>query len=237
MLVFTSGTSGAPKAVICSQRRILVTGARMAITMDLGPDDVGYLAMPLFHSNSLMVGWAPSIAVGASVGLARRFSVSAFLPDVRRYGSTWFNYTGKPLSYLLTSAEQPDDADNPLRVAFGNEGSPQVIEDFGRRFGLEVIDAFGATEGGLAINRDGELKPGAMGIAGPGIRIVDEAGEERPRARFDADGRLLNADDERRRDRQHRGRRPVRGLLQQRRGDRPGPAERVVLVGRPRLHG
>ena len=79
----------------------------MAITMDLGPDDVGYIAMPLFHSNSLMVGWAPSIAVGASVGLARRFSVSAFLPDVRRYGSTWFNYTGKPLSYLLTAPSSP----------------------------------------------------------------------------------------------------------------------------------
>ena len=70
-----------------------------------------------------------------------------------------------------------------------------MIEDFGRRFGLEVIDAFGATEGGLAINRDGELKPGAMGVAGPGIRIVDEAGEELPAARFDADGRLLNADE------------------------------------------
>ena len=71
-----------------------------------------------------MVGWAPSIVAGPSVGLARRFSVSNWLPDVRRYGATWFNYTGKPLSYLVASPEQPDDADNPLRVAFGNEGAP-----------------------------------------------------------------------------------------------------------------
>jgi fatty-acyl-CoA synthase len=195
VLVFTSGTSGAPKAVICSQRRILVTGARMSITMDLGPDDIGYIAMPLFHSNSLMVGWAPSIVVGASVGLARRFSVSSFLTDIRRYGSTWFNYTGKPLSYVLASPEQADDADNTLRVAFGNEGSPQVIEDFGRRFGLEVIDAFGSTEGGIALNRDGPARSGAMGVAGPTIRIVDEDGEECPPARFDPDGRLANTDE------------------------------------------
>jgi fatty-acyl-CoA synthase len=167
----------------------------MAITLDLGPDDVGYIAMPLFHSNSLMVGWAPSIVVGASVGLARRFSVSSFLPDVRRYGSTWFNYTGKPLSYLLTAPEQPDDAENPLRIAFGNEGSPQVIDEFARRFGLEVVDAFGSTEGAIALNRDVAARAGAMGVAGPTIRIVDEDGGECPPARFDATGRLVNADE------------------------------------------
>ena len=71
-LIFTSGTSDAPKAVICTQRRFLVTGNRMGIIMDLGPDDVGYVCMPLFHSNALMVGWAPSLVYGASVGLARQ---------------------------------------------------------------------------------------------------------------------------------------------------------------------
>jgi len=70
-LIFTSGTSDAPKAVICSQRRLLVTGKRMSMLMDLEPDDLGYVCMPLFHSNSLMCGWAPSIVYGASIGLAR----------------------------------------------------------------------------------------------------------------------------------------------------------------------
>lgn len=194
-LVFTSGTSAAPKAVICSQRRLLQTGARMAQLLELGPDDVGYVCMPLFHSNALMVGWAPSLVVGCSVGLARRFSASGWLADVRRYGATYFNYTGKPLSYLLATPERSDDHDNTLRIAFGNEGSPEVIEGFARRFGVEVIDAFGATEGGIALNRGPEVKPGAMGIAGPTIRIVDEHGRECPPARFDADGRLLNAPD------------------------------------------
>src|SRR4051794_25248842 len=60
-LIFTSGTSDSPKAVICSQRRLLVTGKRMSMIMDLGPDDVGYVCMPLFHSSAVQVGWAPSI--------------------------------------------------------------------------------------------------------------------------------------------------------------------------------
>ena len=194
-LIFTSGTSAAPKAVICSQRRFMVTGNRMGMIMDLGPDDVGYVCMPLFHSNALMVGWAPSIVYGASVGLGRRFSASRWLADVRRYGSTYFNYTGKPLAYLLATPELPDDADNPLRVAFGNEGAPEVVAAFSRRFGVDVIDAYGATEGGVAVDRDAEERAGALGKVVPAVKVVDEEGKERPRARFEGDGRLLNAEE------------------------------------------
>ena len=192
-LIFTSGTSDAPKAVICSQRRLLVTGKRLSMIMDVGSDDVGYVCMPLFHSNAIQVGWAPSIVVGASVGLGRRFSASRWLGDIRHYGATYFNYTGKPLAYLLAQPEQPDDADNPLRVAFGNEGSPEVVERFSRRFGVEVIDAYGATEGGIAVNRDAAERSGALGQAPENIKIVDEDGNEKPAARLDADGRLVNA--------------------------------------------
>ncbi|MBV8160506.1 MAG: AMP-binding protein [Acidimicrobiia bacterium] len=193
-LIFTSGTSDAPKAVICSQRRIMVTGTRFSMMLGLTVDDVGYVAMPLFHSNAVMVGWAPSIVAGASVGLARRFTASGWLADVRRYRATWFNYTGKPLAYILATPERDDDADNPLRVAFGNEGSPQVVGAFARRFDVEVIDAFGATEGGVAVQRTEHMPPGAMGLVGTTVKVVDEDGHERPRARFDADGKLLNAD-------------------------------------------
>ncbi len=194
-LIFTSGTSDAPKAVICTQRRFLVTGMRMTIIMDLTADDVGYICMPLFHSNALMVGWAPSIVLGASVGLARRFSASQFLPDIRHYGSTYFNYTGKPLAYVLSTPEKPDDADNPMRVSFGNEGSPEVVDNFSRRFGVEVIDAYGATEGGVAVNRDAEERAGALGQVADNVQVVDEDGKELPRAKFDTDGRLVNAEE------------------------------------------
>jgi fatty-acyl-CoA synthase len=194
-LIFTSGTSDAPKAVITTQRRILVTGTRMGIIMDLGAHDVGYVCMPLFHSNAVMVGWAPALVLGASVGLARKFSASRWLADIRHYGSTYFNYTGKPLAYILSTPEQPDDADNPLRVAFGNEGSPDVVDRFSRRFGVEVIDAYGATEGGVAVNRDAEERAGALGLAGPNVAVVDDDGNSKPPARFDEAGRLVNADE------------------------------------------
>jgi fatty-acyl-CoA synthase len=194
-LIFTSGTSDAPKAVICSQRRIMVTGNRMGIMLELGPDDVGYVSMPLFHSNAVMVGWAPSIVYGGSVGLARRFSASRWLDDVRRYGATYFNYTGKPLSYILDTPAKPDDADNTLRIAFGNEGSPQVVDAFSQRFGVEIIDAFGATEGGVAVNREADMPPGAMGRVGDAVKVVDEDGRFLPPARFDTAGRLMNAEE------------------------------------------
>jgi len=194
-LIFTSGTTSAPKAVICSQRRLLVSGTRLGMILGVGPGDVGYDCMPLFHSNALMVGWAPSLVYGCAVALGRRFSASGWLPDVRRYGATYFNYTGKPLSYIVATPEHADDADNTLRIAFGNEGSPEVVETFSRRFGVEVIDAFGATEGGISLNRDGDVKPGAMGIAGDNIKIVSEAGDELPVARFDEAGRLANAEE------------------------------------------
>jgi fatty-acyl-CoA synthase len=194
-LIFTSGTSSAPKAVICSQRRLLTTGNRMVQLMELGPDDVGYVCMPLFHSNALMVGWMPSLVAGASVALARRFSASGWLADVRRYGVTYFNYTGKPLSYIVATPALPDDGENTLRVAFGNEGSPEVVDTFCERFDVDVIDAFGATEGGLSVQKSDDMPAGAVGVLGGGVKVVDEDGNELPRARFDGDGKLVNADE------------------------------------------
>ena len=82
--------------------------------------------------------------------MRRKFSASQFLPDVRRYGATYANYVGKPLSYVLATPERPDDADNPLKAVYGNEGAPGDVERFARRFGTIVVDGFGSTEGGVA---------------------------------------------------------------------------------------
>ncbi|HXW33981.1 MAG TPA: AMP-binding protein, partial [Acidimicrobiales bacterium] len=194
-LLFTSGTAAAPKAVRCTQRRLLTTGQRMATMLDIGLGDVGYASMPLFHANSLMAGLAPALVAGASISLARRFSASGFLTDVRRYGATWFNYTGKLLAYLLTTPERPDDCENTLRVAFGNEGSPHVVEAAAKRFGITIIDVFGSTEGAIALDRSGERPRSSVGRLREGIAVVDASGIEVPRARFDDEGRLLNAEE------------------------------------------
>jgi fatty-acyl-CoA synthase len=194
-LLFTSGTSAAPKAVRCTQRRLLTTGQRMTTMLAIGPEDVGYAAMPLFHTNSLMAGLAPALVGGASLSLARRFSASGFLPDVRRYRATWFNYTGKVLAYLLATPERDDDADNTVRIAFGNEGSPQVVEAAAKRFGMTIVDVFGSTEGAIALDRSGGPPRGSVGRLRQGIIVVDPEGVEVPRARFDSEGRLVNAEE------------------------------------------
>ncbi len=195
-LLFTSGTSGAPKACRCTQGRLARIGAAVDQLFALTPDDVCYVAMPLFHSNALMAGWAPALAAGSVLALPTggRFSASGFLPDVRRFGVTYFNYVGKPLAYVLATPERPDDADNPLLRAFGNEGAPANVSRFAERFACEVTDAYGSTEGGAIVSRTPDTPAGALGRAPEGTVVLDPAtGAECPPARFDAQGRLLNA--------------------------------------------
>jgi fatty-acyl-CoA synthase len=196
VLVFTSGTAGAPKAVICSQARMVIAGAFLAGSQQLGPGDVCYQVMPMFHSNALMAGWCPAITGGAASALRRKFSASGFLPDVRRYGVTYFNYVGKPLAYILATPERPDDADNPLRCVFGNEAAERDIARFSERFGCTVTDSYGSSEGAAVVFRVPDMPKGALGICDEHHVVLNsETGEECPRARFDERGRLLNAEE------------------------------------------
>ena len=196
LLLFTSGTSGAPKACLCSQGRLARIGSTVAQMFEITGDDVCYLAMPLFHSNALMAGWAPALAAGATAALRERFSASQFLVDVRRYGATYFNYVGKPLSYILATPEHPDDADNTLRRCFGNEAAEADVARFAERFACTVQDAYGSTEGGAAVQRTPDTPRGALGRAMPGTKIINpDTGAECPRAEFDRNGRLLNAEE------------------------------------------
>ena len=197
LLVFTSGTSGAPKAVITTHGRLLYVINSMVRITQLSSDDTTYISMPLFHSNALYTAWAPSVASGAAVALRRKFSASEFLSDVRRYGATYFNYVGKPLTYILATPERPDDADNTLRRGFGNEGSEVDIARFAARFDCVLTDGYGQTETGASIVRVPDMPAGSLGVAGQdSIKVLDpETGEECPRARFDESGRLVNGEE------------------------------------------
>ncbi len=196
MLIFTSGTSGEPKAVRVTHRKVAHPGVVGVSRGLMTRDDRAYLTMPMFHSACIMAGWAPCLTAGATMVLRRKFSASGFLPDVRRYGITMFHYVGKPLAYVLATPEQPDDADNPMVKAVGNEAAELDIGRFAARFGCFVSDGFGSTEGGVYLSRTPESPPGSLGWIGSGVEILDPAtGEPVPAAQFDADGRLLNPDE------------------------------------------
>ncbi|GAA2828179.1 AMP-binding protein [Nonomuraea rubra] len=193
MLIFTSGTSGRPRAVRITQRKLAVPGVSLAAM--LTPEDAVYCSMPLFHSGALMAAYAPAVASGAALVLRRRFSASGLLPDIRRYGCTYLHYVGKALSYVLATPEQPDDAANPLKIAFGNEGSAVAVRRFGERFGCLVIDAFGSTETAISLTPDPAGPPGCLGRLPEGVRILDPLTTRPcPPARIE-DGRLLNPDE------------------------------------------
>ncbi|OBI90728.1 fatty-acid--CoA ligase FadD1 [Mycobacterium sp. 1245805.9] len=195
MMIFTSGTSGNPKAVPFAHGMAIMCGTSLIWQYDVTAEDVCYLAMPLFHSNGIAAGWAVAIGSGATM-VPAKFSPSRFIDDVRRYGVTYLNYVGKPLALILATPERPDDADTSLRVAFGNEATDRDIDEFARRFGCRVIDSFGSSEFAVIVVREDGAPPGSIGKPYPGVGIYNPRTlAECAVARFDAHGALTNFDE------------------------------------------
>ncbi|WP_079161486.1 AMP-binding protein [Streptomyces fodineus] len=196
LLYFTSGSSGAPKAALCSQGRLAAAGQALVRQFGVRADDVHYICMPMFHGNAVIADWAPALAAGAAVALRRRFSASGFLADVRRYRATYFTYVGRAIQYVLATEERADDRDNPLRLGFGTEAGALDAAAFERRFGVRLVEGYGSSEGGAAIQWAPGTPQGAVGPAGPGLVVLDPAtGRECPPAEFDPAGRLRNGEE------------------------------------------
>ena len=147
LLIFTSGTTGVPKAVRCTQGRLAGIAEVAAPGYGYTSEDVCYCPMPLFHGNALMALWGPSVMVGAAIATRPRFSASAFIDDVRRFGATKFSYVGKAIAYILATPERPDDAENTLKSAFGTEASVRDRDRFRTRFGCYLIEGYGPERG------------------------------------------------------------------------------------------
>lgn len=195
MMIFTSGTSGDPKVVRLAHAMAIMCGASLIFQYDITADDVCYLSMPLFHSNGVAAGWAVAIGSGATM-VPARFSPSRFVDDVRRHGVTYLNYVGKPLALILSTPERPDDADNTLRVAFGNEATDRDIGEFARRFGCRVVDSFGSSEFAVIVVREDGTPPGSIGKPYAGVAIYNPVTlTECAAAEFDEHGALTNFDD------------------------------------------
>ena len=197
LLLFTSGSTGAPKAVICTNGRLARLTAAMVDRVSLHRDSVTYSCLPLFHGHAIMMNLATAAQVGATVVMVRKFSASRFIPDIREHGVTYYNYVGRVLSYVVANPPQPTDADNRLEVAFGSEAAPAEVAEFRERFGCEVREGYGASEGAIRIVPVPGAPVNSLGLPATGMRaeIRDQDNNECPPAEFDANGLLLNAEE------------------------------------------
>jgi fatty-acyl-CoA synthase len=192
LLIFTSGSSGAPKAVRMTHGRAVSTAAGMGFT----PQDILYCSMPVFHGNALMSMVFPSFASGASLVLKRRFSASGFLPDVREHRCTFTSTVGRALAYILATPESDRDAEHNLKVVLAPESSTADMKEFTRRFGPPVFGGYGSSENAIVMVPSPSQPPEALGVPldGLDIAVIDPVtNEECPTAQFDNAGRLVNA--------------------------------------------
>jgi crotonobetaine/carnitine-CoA ligase len=147
VLIPTSGTTGRSKLVTQTHRAYAMAGEGFPWWLGLTEDDRLMTSLPLFHINAPAYSVLGSVAARASLVLLPRFSASGFLDSARRYGATEFNAIGAMLEILMRQPERPDDADNPLRLAYAGPTPPEERHlEFERRFGLRLTSGYAMSE-------------------------------------------------------------------------------------------
>jgi len=183
MIVYTSGTTGAPKGVMRSHGY----GCRCAIDhaeiRGLTPDDIMYTCLPLFHQNAQLLTALTALSADAAMALGESFSASRFWDEVRRYKATQVNLLGAMLHYLYSQPAKDNDADQPARMICTAPIPRHMYYDFKRRFTVNFIEGFGLTESGLVtynLYNEPNPKLASFGKPAPGyeIKIVDDEDNE-----------------------------------------------------------
>jgi fatty-acyl-CoA synthase len=161
--IFTSGTTGLPKAANVSHLRACLMGGGAAGAQQLGPEDRVYVTLPLYHSAGGVMAAGSALLSGGVLVLARKFSARRFWSDCCENEVTSFQYIGELCRYLLHAPEHPDEQRHRVRICIGNGLRPEIWERFQERFGIpKIIEFYGATEGNVALmNLDGKV--GAIG--------------------------------------------------------------------------
>lgn len=157
LYIFTSGTTGLPKAARISHLRVLLTMHSFAAATGAGPRDVIYAPLPLYHTVGGLCAPGIVLTTGGAIALRRRFSASGFWPDCHRYGATMVQYIGELCRYLVNAPHHPDERRHRLRIVVGNGLRPDVWDRFQTRFGVpRILEFYGATESNLTLfNFDG----------------------------------------------------------------------------------
>ncbi|MGY2403022.1 long-chain-acyl-CoA synthetase [Pseudomonas sp. SDO5271_S396] len=149
--IYTSGTTGLPKAGIMKHGRWTKTAVSFgSIALDMGPDDVLYCTLPLYHATGLCVCWGSAIVGASGFAIRRRFSASQFWDDVRTFNATTLGYVGELCRYLLDQPASASDRDNRVTKMVGNGLRPGVWAQFKQRYGVEhICELYAASDGNI----------------------------------------------------------------------------------------
>ncbi|MEH6577682.1 MAG: AMP-binding protein [Amphritea sp.] len=180
--LYTSGTTGDPKAILGSYARF-GSIATLGPVVGLQDGDRPYTGLSLTHANAQLITLGNTLRQGLRGVVSRKFTKSRLWDITRKYGCTMFNLLGGMTTAIFADPAKPDDADNPVRYVF-SAGMPKAIwKDFSRRFNVEIFEFYGAAEGGLTLNNPGAGPAGSIGKAPPSMicTIRDEDDNECPR--------------------------------------------------------
>jgi len=192
--IFTSGTTGLPKASVMTHYRWLASMAGVGnATLRLKADDVFYCCLPLYHNNALTVAWACTLSAGATLALDRKFSASRFWDRIRHFDATAFAYIGELLRYLLNRDPTGGDRDHRVRLITGNGLRAEIWQQFQERFGIErIYEFYGASESNIGfINAFGVSETAGFSPL-PFAIVKFDADREEPVK--DADGFLVRVE-------------------------------------------
>ena len=147
MLVYTSGTTGNPKGVMVTHRMYAAAGQGFKYWTQATSDDRFFTCLPFYHANIQYYSTMGALATGATLVIVDRFSASRFWGQVREAQATVVNFIGMMMPVLAKNPEQPDDADNTVRLFYGSPSfSPEFLAEFEERFATDIIVGFGMTE-------------------------------------------------------------------------------------------
>lgn len=199
VIIFTSGTTGVPKGIEVTWTKLFDVGVTATNILQYTDKDVGYICMPINHSNSLYLNIMPALLNGAKLLLRRRFSVRNFVKDIEEVGATVWNSVGDPVQYLInkitaTIGEDADFSHLPLRTVISTGTNAENRGTFTRIFGLEIFkEVYGSTEAGAITAVDQNTPPYSVGKLLKDIRVVNEETlEDLELAKVDKNGKITN---------------------------------------------
>ncbi|KGT46625.1 long-chain-acyl-CoA synthetase [Acinetobacter sp. HR7] len=151
--IYTSGTTGLPKAVIFTNSRWTLAYGTYGHVLNLGPDDVMYCTLPLYHATGMVVCWCGVIAGAGTFAIRRKFSTSSFWKDVKKFDASAIGYVGELCRYLMDAPPFELEKGHRVKKMIGNGMRPNIWDKFKERFGIEeVLELYASSEGNVGFS-------------------------------------------------------------------------------------